>query len=192
MNLIVVAAIAAIGIVAGQRLQQRVIERGVEHCRIVRRASLDLYRCEFLAPRVLRAAAHRVEVERLAVHVAFAREIPARAFLIDVRDRTEHGHAAALGEIETQPRAGGDRLAFHRAARAGHAAVATERTEGLEWAIELEAEPGRVLAPAAKTVDALAPFDRAVANDRQRRAGDRMTFGRLIDVDENMAFLGIP
>ena len=187
---LVVTTIAAVGIAAGHRLQEGVVQRGIEHHPVVRRCAIDAHHAQFLAPCGLRLFAHRIECEQLARALAFGIEVAARTFRIDMRDRAGRGDAARAAQLETQPRAVRDiPLRAHAMPASGNAALAIPGAEGLERTIELDAEPGGVLLAAAEALGDQLAFHRTVTDDLDHAAHDFMLLVGLTDVDQHMADL---
>ncbi|MCW0459549.1 hypothetical protein NB717_000617 [Xanthomonas sacchari] len=187
MDAVVVAAVTAIGVAAGQRLQQRVVQRGVEHHAVVAAGALHAHAGQFLVPGLLRTGAHRIEAEQAAIGHALTAQVVACALGVHVRDRRDGGDRAALAQVEGEPRAAGLALALHAMPRARHAAGLAPGAERLEWAIELQAEPGGVLVAAAEALRHQLAFHHAVADHGQGAAGDRVAGVGLADVDQHVA-----
>src|SRR6185312_11539868 len=113
---------------------------------IIGAAATDTRALQLAAPRRLRLPAHLVETQQPARPHALAAQVVACAFRVDMRDRADRGHRMSFSQVETEPRAVGLGLAFHAVARSGNAALFVPCTETADWAIELDAEPGGVLA----------------------------------------------
>ena len=190
VDLLVVTAIAAVGVAAGQRLQQRVVQRGVEHRAVVLVAALHADAGQFLAPGVLGLLAHLLEAEQLAAAHAVAAQVVARAFGIDVGDRADRGDRLALARVEAQPGAVELGLAFHAVTRARQAAGLAPGAERLERTIELDAEPGGVLVATAEAAGDQLAFHHAIAHHVDGAADHRMALVGLRHVDQHVAFVG--
>ncbi|KOR40566.1 hypothetical protein ADT25_18905 [Xanthomonas oryzae] len=96
MDRIVVAAIAAIGIAAGERLQQGMIQRGVGHAAIVVAGAFQLHAGQRIAPGLLRALAHLFKTQQLAALHAIGTQVAAGALGIHMRDGADHGHRTRI------------------------------------------------------------------------------------------------
>ena len=103
VDAIVIATVAAVGVVAGHRLEQRVVDRAVEHRAVVGVAALHTHPAQLLTPRLLGQRTHAVETEQRSTLHAICAQIDARAFGIHVRDCADRRHRLALGQVEGQP-----------------------------------------------------------------------------------------
>ncbi len=187
---LVVAAIAPVGIAAGHRLQEGVVQRGIEHHAVVVRGAVDAYHAEFLAPCGLRLRAHGIERKQLARVLAFGIEVAPRAVGIHMRDRTGRSHAARAGQVEAQPRTVGHiPLRAHAVAATRNTALAIPGTEGLERPVEFDAEPRGVLLAAAEAPGDQLAFHRAIADDVDYAADHFVLLVGLADVDQHVAGL---
>ena len=187
MDAIVIAAVAAVGVVAGHRLQQRVVDRAVEHGAVVGGAALHAHPAQLLAPRLLGQRPHPIETEQRAALHAFRAQVGTRAFGIHMRDRADRRYRLALGEVEAEP--GTIRLlfAFHAVARTRQAAALAPGAMRLERAVELDAEPGGVLMAAAETLGHQLALDHAVADHIDHAADHRMALIGLANIDQHVA-----
>ncbi|KAG1396950.1 hypothetical protein G6F59_013727 [Rhizopus arrhizus] len=187
MDAIVIATVAAVGIVAGHRLQQRVVDRAVEHRAVVSIAALHAHPSQLLAPRLLRQRAHAVETEQRPTLHAVGAQVDARALGVHVRDRTDCGHRLALGQVEAEPGTIRLLLAFHAVARTRQATALAPGAMRLERAIELDAEPCGVLMATTEALGDQLALDHAVAHHINHAADHRMALVGLADIDQHMA-----
>ena len=193
MDRIVVAAIAAIGIAAGQRLQQGVIQRGIGHGTLVVAGAFHLHAGQRIAPGLLRALAHLFKTEQFAALHAIGTQVAAGALRIHMRDGADHGHrtrALVFAQREAEPGAVGFEFAAHAVTRAGHTALFAPDAMRGERAIEFQPEPGGVFVAAAETLRGQFALDHAVADDLHLAADHHMAVVGLRHVDQHMAGVG--
>ncbi len=130
VDLVVHAHVLAVVVGEDVRVQQRVVERGVELHLLVGAAAADLHPAQDVVPGVVVRRAHRVEVPPLDL----GGQVRGGVVVAGVRDADGRGHRARRGGVEGQVHAvgpgdrGGGRAPWRDRARACAAPASRRRT----------------------------------------------------------------